>query len=657
MTTRRGFVAGAAGLAAAVAANRPTQAWAAAAPPSLAELYAPDYTADTALSPNGERIAVLHNQVRAKGVTESWIEIVEISNPTAEPKRVGLGSAEASSVAWANDNRLLVWIVYDVTQRGMPTEKIVRVIALQDDGTKPAALFGDRGKALQYIHDLGSVVDNLPDDPDHVMMMAWEALRGLPALYKVDVNTGASVILEYGQLRTGGWITKEGAPIIRFDGDRRGATLRIMARMGGGGDYNLVKSINLGQLREFDLYTLTEKPGVFLGAARGEGEDKMTVREVDLAGLQIGPPLYGSAKVDIDGIWQDSRGKLLAATWVEDRRAYDFVDKGFAPHFAAIERHFGPEVSIRLTDISDTRKHVLGVAAGPRQPGLFFCYDRDSHAIVELGARAPWLTTERLGKTHLIDVKTRDGAAIRAYLTAPASGAPGPLIVMPHGGPELRDYNDFDLWSQAFAAKGWWVLRPNFRGSGGYGHALASAGWRRWHDRMQEDLEDATAQVIATHQLDASRVAIVGGSYGGYAALMGAVRRPELYKAVVSIAGVSDLAEMLKWEAGEDDTPDKFHYAFWRARIGDPKVDAEALAKGSPRLRAAEVKAPVLLIHGVWDETVPLEQSRMMAKALEKAGKSVELVEIKRAGHSPATMAADQDQLVRTMTFVEKALG
>ena len=655
MITRRGLmgasaVAGAMGL-------WPFAVRAEGAPGLLDELYRPDATADVALSPRGDRIAVLRNQPRGNGVTGSWIELVDLSNPGGTPGKVVLGAHEASAVTWANDRRLLVWMVYDVTAKGAWTEKIVRIISLLDDGSQPVVLFGNRGTALRYIHDLGTIVDHLPDDPDNVMMVAWEPLRGLPALHRVNVNTGVSTVVEYGALRTGTWITQGGVPLVRLDSDRRGASLRIMTRSGPGVDYRLMRSIPADQLRDFDIFGPTERPGVFLGSSREGGEDKMAIREVELASMTMGAPLHPVRGVDVEGIWRDSRGRMLAVTWIEEKRVYDFVDKSLVPHLAAIERHFGPESSIELRDVDETRNRLLGVATGPRMPGVFFAYDRTARSLVELGARAPTLTPERLGRTEALDVKTRDGATVRAYLTAPPSGAPGPLIVVPHGGPETRDSNGYDLWGQAFAAKGWWVLKVNFRGSGGYGLAFAQAGWRRWGDRMQEDIEDAVDQVVSQRGLDAKRIAIVGGSYGGYAALMGAVRRPDQYRAVVSMAGVSDLIEMLKWELKEDETPDKFRYGFWRERIGDPKTDAETLKRASPRLRASEIKAPVLLVHGTWDGNVPFEQSKMMAEALKKAGKPYEYVEQKRVGHSPETPAADREMLMRVITFVEKAFA
>ena len=641
--------AGGAALLNAVGAGRAF----AQAPPDLEALYAPPSTADVALSPSGDRIAILRNRTTAKGVVQSWIEIADARDPAGPRTSLNLGDHETNGISWAHETRLMVWVVYDVRRKGFPPESIVRVITLADDGTKPAVMFGNRGGSLQYIHDLGTVVDSLPGDPDNVLMRAWEPQRGLPGLYRVNVNTGAATVVEYGALRTGTWLTQDGTPMIRLDADRRGSMVRIMARARGETDWKFVHAFRDDQAPEFSVFGATEKPGVFLGAARMPGEDKISIREVELTSLKIGPPLLTPASVDAGGVLFDRLGRPVALSWREDRNRYQFIDAELAPHFERLEASLGPDHSLKLLELSDNHARWLAVASGPREPGRYVLYDTATRAVTELGRSQPDLTPERLGPMASYKVRTRDGADVPAYLTRPASGRPGPLVVMPHGGPESRDDWGYAVWTQAMAAKGWWVLQVNFRGSGGYGLAYAKAGWRRWGDRMQEDIEDAIADAVAKHGLDAGRVAIMGGSYGGYAALMGAVRRPDLYRAVVSIAGVSDLVEMLKWEQAEDDTPGQETVSFWRSRIGDPVADAEMLARASPRRRAAEVKAPVLLIHGTWDVTVPVVQSRLMAEALTQAGKTVDLWEMKREGHQSSSATIDREILTRCLAFLE----
>jgi dipeptidyl aminopeptidase/acylaminoacyl peptidase len=229
------------------------------------------------------------------------------------------------------------------------------------------------------------------------------------------------------------------------------------------------------------------------------------------------------------------------------------------------------------------------------------------------------------------------------------------MVVLPHGGPEDRDTYDFDIFVQALAAKGWLVLQPNFRGSGGFGRAFAQAGYRHWGDRMQQDVEDAVAQVVAAGRADPRHIAVFGASYGGYAALMGAILRPDLYRCAVSFAGPSDLIEILKSE--REDGEDSPSYQYWRTVLGDPKTDAAALKQASPRQRAAEMRVPVLLMHGTADAVVPVEQSRIMAAALKAAGKYHELKELPGETHSGWSRETWKLVLEKTTSFIAASFG
>jgi dipeptidyl aminopeptidase/acylaminoacyl peptidase len=230
-------------------------------------------------------------------------------------------------------------------------------------------------------------------------------------------------------------------------------------------------------------------------------------------------------------------------------------------------------------------------------------------------------------------------------------------VVLAHGGPELRDERGWDRQAQVLAAQGWWVIQPNFRGSGGYGLAFARAGWHRWGERMQDDIEDCVAHAITARGLDRDRVAIMGASYGGYAAMMGAVKTPALYKAAISIAGVSDLPDILAWEKREDDTPGQEIFDFWTRRIGVPGTDDAMLEAASPRRRVSEIACPVFLVHGTDDYIVPVEQTRRLNAALRSAGKRVEFVEVNDAGHGDWDADQEKALLERYVRLLKTAFA
>ena len=180
---------------------------------------------------------------------------------------------------------------------------------------------------------------------------------------------------------------------------------------------------------------------------------------------------------------------------------------------------------------------------------------------------------------------------------------------------------------------GYIVIKPNFRGSTGYGKAFEESGYKEWGGKMQEDLEDAVAFLIKEGLVDASKVCIVGASYGGYAALMGAVKTPDMFQCVVRYKWCHALAR-----AGVEFDLNKFEseelHNFIKESIGDPDVDADMLKARSPALLAKNIKVPVLLIHGDKDDVVPYEQAEMMEKAMKKHNKTVEFITLEDTGHS-----------------------
>jgi dipeptidyl aminopeptidase/acylaminoacyl peptidase len=277
---------------------------------------------------------------------------------------------------------------------------------------------------------------------------------------------------------------------------------------------------------------------------------------------------------------------------------------------------------------------VIFSIAGPKDPGSHYFIDLKAGTI-ELASRSqPAIAAGELGDMRTVQYAAQDGTRLTGYLTLPPGRGPKnlPLVVMPHGGPESRDWISFHGWAQVLANRGYAVFQPNFRGSGGFGRAFAEAGHRQWGRLMQSDVSDGVSALIKDGTADAGRICIVGASYGGYAALAGGALTPQVYKCVVSIAGVSDLVEMVdavRRETGSD----SLTYKYWVKRVGDPSTDSAQMRSVSPSEHAADFRAPVLLVHGKDDGIVPLKQSLTMERALKSAGKSVKLVEIPLEGH------------------------
>lgn len=662
MITRRAAVA--AGLISPWAAGLNALAAEAAQPPSLDEFLRPARTRGASLSPDGRTIAVAHEV--QEGGRKAFVSLVDTANFAAKPARILIGDYDVESVTWANAKRLLITVLMtQLTSRAsvgslLETSydlSVRRVLSIGLDGSPEVMLFNHHAFQRSN-YDLSYVVDLLHDDPDHVLVHAWEPMGSTAGLYRVNVLTGTHEFVERGTSNTAAWWAQDGKAMLRWDFNSRGTVATLYGRSPGEATWRQLRRITRSDgisRPDFDIVGATEQAGVLLAVHRAPGEASATLRPFDIRTSAFGAPLYSHPTRDVAGALTDRRGRYLAAIYQEDRVVYDFADKQLGPHFRGLESYFGKACNVRPFSFSDDGMRFIAFVSGPQLPGSYVYYDLAARRVELFATRQPWLTRDRLAPVVPLSVTTRDGASIGSYLTKPAGSGLRPLVVMPHGGPALRDTFGYDLWAQVLASRGWLVLQPNFRGSGGFGRAFEEAGHRRWGARMQEDVEDAVDQVLASGQADPKRVAIFGASYGGYAALMGAVRRPDFYRAVVSIAGVSDLPAFLAdvRREGADDP----YYQLWLQRIGDPNSEAARLVAESPQRRAAEIKAPVLLLHGQLDRVVAVDQSRSMHAALKASGKSSELTIFKDAGHSGWNGTVHNAVLSQSVSFIEKAFA
>jgi dipeptidyl aminopeptidase/acylaminoacyl peptidase len=224
-------------------------------------------------------------------------------------------------------------------------------------------------------------------------------------------------------------------------------------------------------------------------------------------------------------------------------------------------------------------------------------------------------------------------------------------VVFPHGGPASRDTPSFDWWAQAMASRGYAVLQVNFRGSDGFGWSFTKAGFGQWGRKMQTDLSDGVRFLAKEGVIDPKRVCIVGGSYGGYAALAGAALDTGVYRCAASVAGLSDLRRFIDWSKAQNGVS---AYRWWTRFMGAEDSRDPSLAEISPAAHIDRVNIPILLVHGRDDTVVPLEQSRIMADALQKAGKPVELIVQKGADHWLSRGDTRLETLDAIVDFLEK---
>lgn len=271
-----------------------------------------------------------------------------------------------------------------------------------------------------------------------------------------------------------------------------------------------------------------------------------------------------------------------------------------------------------------------------RDPGATYLFDASKGQLKEVYRPRPWIKPEQMSETKPIRYAARDGLSIPAYLTLPTGKEAKklPLIAWIHGGPQARDHWGWEREAQFFANRGYAVLQPNYRGSTGYGFAHQARGYKQWGQAMQDDITDGIKKLIADGVVDASRVCIGGGSYGGYATMAGLVKEPEMFKCGINVVGVTDLVWMHDIGYSDFQTFDpKGSDLFLDTAMGSLSNDRAMLEANSPRRHAERIKAPVLFVHGTNDQRVPIKHAEGMRDAMKAAGKPYEWLEFAEEGH------------------------
>jgi dipeptidyl aminopeptidase/acylaminoacyl peptidase len=341
---------------------------------------------------------------------------------------------------------------------------------------------------------------------------------------------------------------------------------------------------------------------------------------------------------------------------VTARPAVTLLDKA-APEAAAlidVMKHF-PGEDVALTSASHDGKRIVFFVHADSDPGVYVLYDAATKKVTSLFQRRSWLKPAAMASTEPIDVKARDGLALHGYVTRPLAMENAkqlPMVVLVHGGPYgYRDRWTFDSDVQMLANHGYAVLQINFRGSGGYGDAFEKAGYREWGGKMQDDVTDATRWAVEQGIADRNRICIFGTSYGGYAAMEGATKEPDLYRCAIANAGVYDLRLM----ASSGDIPQfLFGQNYLKTVLGE---NQDELYDRSPIAHIDRLKAKVMLIVGGADTRVPATQGERLHDALDRAGIKHEWIYERSEGHGfydEAHVAAMDQKIV---TFLDAQIG
>ncbi|MEE4299046.1 MAG: alpha/beta fold hydrolase [Pseudomonadales bacterium] len=465
------------------------------------------------------------------------------------------------------------------------------------------------------------IVDLLPDDPRHILLQVDSNLDGRWEVRRVDVKNGRfrEVTPQLGSIST--WFTDLDDEVrLGVGRDERNEAVAVFKPQRG--RWRELRGARWLE-REMRVHGFLEDPrqAIVTGPVNFDTD---AIAVLDLEEDRIVEVLHEDPKHDLRPVLHD--GRLIG--YSVPARNWEFVPTAseWVSLYETASRAL-PDFRIELLSWSPDLQMLLLSASSDVEAGQVFVWDRRAGQMYPLGRNYPELDPSVMAEMEEVHYRARDDLEITAYLTRPRDAGPEPLplVLLPHGGPHGRDTLGFDFLVQAIARSGYAVLQPNFRGSAYQGRSFSEAGQGEWGRKMQEDLVDGVRWASEQGLADPERVCIVGWSYGGYAALMGAVATPELFRCAASINGVADLRRLRgRWsfDAG---------YRRMMAEMLGP--DLREITRVSPVHQASRAGVPILLVHARDDGRVPVEHSRAMAKALEEAGKEGELIEIERGGH------------------------
>jgi dipeptidyl aminopeptidase/acylaminoacyl peptidase len=636
------------------------------APPPVEAFGRLPAIADVAISPDGRRIAVAASTASGDGV----ILIVTIDDPNAERPRYGVGERTTlRGVGWADDER----VTYLISQTFQPGQVL-----------PPGYYFRGRPHRIDYYRH-GAInlrtgrAEALTTNPEN----PW-ADQGARLLAPIEGDPGFARMI--GRTRT---LERNNAQVFRINLD----TGRVSPALTRGVNRDTIDFVvdragalvartdrddetNRWQLFVYDgdePRLLAQEVSEYGDPLSIEGllpDGRLVAHEWNEAGFSIltavdrtngqREVLFEQQNTEIDGaIFDPWTREIVGVAWRQEETQVQFFD----PALQAVQQQLAGMLensSFRIETWSRDRTRFIVYMERGLGGGVYLLFDTaNPTTLTGLGSRYPELANNLGGERQAITYRARDGVRIPAYLTLPGEieHRNMPLVVLVHGGPHnVRDDMGFDYWASFLASRGYAVLQPNFRGSGGYGAAWEDAGRRQWGGLMQTDVEDGAAALVRAGIADASRICIVGASYGGYAALAGVTLTPDRYRCAISVAGVSDLGLMLT-QTERQTGADSSSADWWRASIGDRAEDRERIRSVSPALLADRVRAPILLIHGTDDTVVPIEQSRRMQRALSSAGKDVRFVELRGDDHWLSDAPTRIQMLREIETFLAQHLG
>ena len=560
----------------------------------------------------------------------------------------GTGNGSVANVTWVTNERLV--FNTNPTNSSAKTLSAYAMWGMNIDGSKKRKLWE---ATVKYDSGFGGLIEPvvtslLREDDDHIMVRVNDRRSSVYDYYKLNVNNGSKKRIAIGpDLEKGEWtadiVTNNGYPVAQISNFED--TWRLWRYNEKDDNWNIHYSNKCQEPTFFPLGTTGENNELWLVAGQDVSKSKVFNEDNDKSKVFVYDPdkrtfdlLFEDDRYDIAGpvggcrtasgnVSVDSTTlELLSVNYYAEKPVRLFFDEEYGQDYKQLAATFPDDVVRIVTTDADRTKFVISVSSSTN-PGDYYYYDKEFGTLSFLWERMPWIDRSKLSKMQPISYTARDGLEISGYLTIPVNsdGKNLPMVVHPHGGPNARDYYGFNDYVQFLASRGYAVFQMDFRGSTGYGAKHYISANKQFGKTMQDDITDGVNLLIEEGIADPNRIAIFGGSYGGYATMAGLAFTPDLYAAGINFVGVVDL-ELL--QEGSNRNSQRFNGFFHELRMewGDPDdpADREYIIESSPLQQAHKIKSPVLIVHGAQDNNVKLEHAIKLRDRLKSLDKEYE---------------------------------
>ncbi len=559
------------------------------------------------LSPNGEYLAFLQPWEKRLNVHVERIVDGTITRITNETDR------DIAGYFWANNSRITFL-------KDSGGDENFKLFAVNVDGTELKELTPFKNVRTELI-------DDLKENEREVLIGLNQRNPQFFDAYRVDVYTGELTLVAENPGNISGWMTDHDGK-LRVAVTTDGVNTSILYREDEKQPFRIVVTTDFRETITPLLFTYDNR---YLFVSSNIGRDKQAIYKYDVERGKEIECIYGNHEVDVSVLLTSDKKKIITGVaYVTDRLHYHFFDSDREALQRNLEERL-PGYEVSVASMSRDENKVLIRTYSDKSRGSYYFYNQLNGDFKKLVNVSPWLNEEHLVDMKPITYTSRDGLIIHGYLTLPRTETLRnlPVVVNPHGGPWARDVWGFNPEVQFLANRGYVVLQINFRGSTGYGKKFWEAGFKQWGRKMQDDITDGVNYLIREGIADPNRIAIYGGSYGGYAVLAGLTFTPNLYAAGIDYVGVSNIFTLLEtippyWEQGRQ---------MLYEMIGDPEKDKDLLKEISPVFHADRIKAPLLVAQGANDPRVKKVESDQIVEALRKRGVDVQYIIKENEGH------------------------